>query len=92
MTNSSKLRKRIRENESFTEKMLVSNNSSIQWFGDTSTGALHFLASKTRVAPVCGQIIPKLEILAALLLAKLLDRQTFYKVELCQQDNKACTC
>ena len=61
---------------------------SIHRFGDASTGALHFLASKTRVAPVCGQIIPKLEILAAL----LLDRQSFYKVELCEQDNKASTC
>lgn len=65
---------------------------SIHWFGDASTGALHFLASKTRVAPVCGQIIQKLEILAALLLAKLLDRQSFYKAELCEQNNKASTC
>ena len=34
--------------------------------------SLRFLASKTQVAPVHGQTIPRLELLAALLLAKLL--------------------
>ena len=61
---------------------------SLQSFGDASTGAyaaviylkletrnritLRFLASKTRIAPVHSQIIPRLELLAALLLAKFL--------------------
>ncbi len=32
-----------------------------------------FVASKTRVAPLCGQTIPRLELLSALLLARLMD-------------------
>ena len=38
-----------------------------------STASTKFLASKTRVAPAKGATIPRLELLSALLLAKLMD-------------------
>ena len=65
---------------------------SLQGFSDASLGAyaavvylkiktpmgcsLRFVASKTRVAPIHGQTIPRLELLGALLLAKLLSSVT----------------
>ena len=65
---------------------------SLQGFSDASLGAyaavvylkivtpmgcsLRFVASKTRVAPIHGQTIPRFELLGALLMAKLLSSVT----------------